>query len=129
MTNQEIDRQVAEKVMGYREAKEDDVKPIYPAFLVRKYGGDLLLSLEEDSEWSKYNPSTNIAHALKSLESKRLMGTMRLTINARKKYVHFSCWCPETQQKGEATVDVTDGLDKAIAMAICLSVLDAISEK
>ena len=131
MDKTEIARQIA-GLMGWKFKTIDEDTPLR---LCTKDGGYILddrihrFTIGYTTEI--WNPEENIAHALEALESKKLMGTMRLTIGGRKKYVHFSCWCPETERRGEATIHLSQGytLATATAMAICLAILDAVKGK
>ena len=105
MTNAEIDRMIAEKIMGYT--------------LPNEKSGNIMWYQKKDKVGNQYpiflfNPSTNIAHAFEALEFLSVAWELYRT-DAN----DYSCNIYDNQKQ----CFINGGYAKTKEMAICLSVL------
>jgi len=110
MKPKEIDRQIAEGVMGYEK------RPIYGIGWWKK---------DKDNRWKpiaySFKPSTNISHAFEVVEK------MREKFYFEIQDKNGSVFCASFEHKTRPGIYI--GCDKNPAMAICLAALETIKIK
>ena len=107
MTNAEIDRMIAEKVMGWKLICPDGYAPFWET------GG-------EKRSMFEFTPSTNIAHAFEALESFGVAWELYKTDVS-----DYSCNIYDNQKQ----CFINGGYAKTKEMAICLAIIQAVKDR